>query len=187
MRSLKLEDSKSIDRAYFDNYGDEGYSKTYKKYTFSPEYIIEDLVDNNLDFETVLDVGCASGELVRDFRDLDVEAFGIENNPDILENNVAREYCVLMDMLDMSTIKDETFSVVYTNACMYLEPTDVLEVLKEMHRICSEGVYLCCPFLDTPDMFRDPYRKFLASREWWQKQFTAAGFEKATDNLYLKS
>jgi len=187
MKSLVLENSKNIDNNYFDNYGDIGYSKAYHKYTFSPEYIIQDLVDNDLEFDTLLDIGCASGELVRDFRKIGVKAYGIENNQDILNNSVAKEFCVLMDMLAMDSIKENTFDIVYNNACMYLDPKDVPRAVKGMHRICKKAVYLCCPFLDTPDMFSDPYRTFLASREWWKKQFQETGFKKINDNLYLKS
>jgi len=186
MKQIILEKNRKIDKSYFDNYGEIGYSKSYKKFTYTPEYIIQDTVDNHIFFDTLLDAGCASGELVRDFRKLGVRAYGIENNLDILKKSVAPEFCVHMDILNMSSIKDKTFSLVYTNALMYLDPKQILGVLKEMHRISELGVYLCCPFLDSPNYFEDKYRKFLATRKWWEDIFTRAGFEKINERIYIK-
>ena len=185
MKTLIIEDHKDIDNKYFDQYGDLGYSETYLRFTYSPEQIIRDMVNNDIDFETILDAGCASGELVRDFRRLGIKAYGIENNKDILKKSVAKNYCVYMDILDMSDIKDNTFDVVYSNALMYFYPQQIPSILKEFKRILKKAFYLCCPFSDNPVHFEDKYRKFLASKKWWEKQFIEAGFEKINENLYI--
>ena len=179
---------KKIDDTYFSNYGGGPYQKTYKSYTFSPEKIIKDLVYNDIDVKTLLDVGCASGELVRDFRRLGIDAFGIENNKEILNKSVVPEYCCYMDMTNLSSFKDKSFDVIYTNSFMYLLPQQIIPVLKQFKRVGIKGVYLCCPFLESysgiSDLPKDPFRTFLAKESWWEKQFEEAGFIRLNKNIY---
>lgn len=178
--------SKPIDFIYFKNYGGGEYSKTYQAYTASPLTIVADLLEKSIDPETLLDIGCASGELVRDFRKLGIKAYGIENNKEILLKSIIKKYCVLMDMLDLHKINDNTFDVIYSNSFMYLFPQQVLPVLKEIYRITKKAVYLCNPFLGDVFENQDPYCKFLASRNWWNTQFKEAGFFKVSYNIYKK-
>jgi len=176
--------TKPIDYNYFNNYGGNNYSKTYLIYTTDPLSVINEFIENDINFKTLLDAGCASGELVRDFRRYDIEAFGIENNKDILKKCIVPEYCTHMDIKDMSSIKDKTFDVIYVNSLMYLFPQEILSVLKEMKRISKKAVYLCNPFLGETPESSDPYRTFLATRNWWDKQFKEAGFLKLSGNVY---
>jgi len=182
------EQPKEIDLSYFDNYGGYNYQDSYRGYTVDPSQVIRSLADNQIFFDKLLDAGCASGELVRDFRRLGIDAFGIEKNKDILEKSVAPEHCVEMDLLDMSSIKDSTFQVIYVNSLMYIYPHLIEGILKEFHRICSKAVYLCNPYLEDNcgDTFHDPSRVFLASETWWEKQFQEASFYKIAENVYLK-
>ena len=175
-----------IDYAYFKNYGGGDFSEKYIEYTIPASVIISELYENNLPFETLLDIGCASGELVRDFRNLGIKAYGIENNKEILIRSIFPQYCVLMDMKDLSSIKKNSFDVVYSNSFMYLFPQEVLQVLKGIHRIVKKAVYLSNPFLEEAELTPDPYRKFLASRNWWDSQFKEAGFFKVSDTIFVK-
>lgn len=181
---VMLENDKNIDTNYFDNYGGASYSENYLAYTTSSEEIISTLKAINLSFQTILDIGCASGELVRDLREHGYLAYGIENNKEILKKSIIPKYCVLMDMTKMSSIKDNSFDIIYTNAMMYLKPNEVGQVLKEMHRITKKGVYFCNPYLEKTNYFNDPYRKFLATKQWWIFQFLKSGFIK-TDSPYV--
>jgi len=180
------EHPKEIDLNYFDNYGGHNYSYSYRGYTVEPSQVIASLATHNIIFDSLLDVGCASGELVRDFRRLGVKAFGIEKNKDILKKSVAPEYCVGMDLLDTSSIKLGSFEVIYVNSLMYIFPHFIEKILKEFHRICSKAVYLCNPYLEdnVGDTFHDPSRVFLATETWWTKQFQEAGFYKVAENIY---
>ena len=182
------EQPKEIDLSYFDNYGGHNYSESYRGYTVSPEQLIGLFVDCEIEFETLLDAGCASGELVRDFRRLGVKAYGIEKNQDILKKSVIPQFCTEMDLLDMSGIKNETFDIIYVNSLMYIYPHLVEGILKEFHRICNKAVYLCNPYLeeDYSNTFHDPSRVFLATKTWWTKQFQEANFEKSAENIYTK-
>ena len=176
---------KLIDKNYFDNYGGGDYSKTYLGYTTNPLIIINDLYDNEVYFETLLDAGCASGEMVKDFRELGIKAYGIENNKDALKNCIVPEYCSFMDIRDMASISKGSFDIVYCNSLMYLFPQEIIPILKEFKRISKKAVYLCNPFLGETLETNDVYRVFLATRKWWNKQFSEAGFTKLTDNIYL--
>lgn len=177
---------KPITQEYFTSYGGSGgYSNNYYKYTIAPEKVLSDLKKNNLPFNTLLDVGCASGELVKDFRDLGVRSYGIELNEDIMQESPVPEYCVLMDMRDLSTIKPDTFDVIYTNSMMYLFPQEILGVLKEFKRI-GNTTYLCVPFLNDYAS-EDKNRTFLGNRTWWDGQFKEAGFLKVSDSVFTRA
>lgn len=178
---------KRIDQNYFSNYGGDDYGINYINYTFHPMNILTQLTNKNIFFDTLLDAGCASGELVSDFRKYGIKAYGIENNKEILKKSVCPQYCTYGDLLDLSFIKDNTFDVIYCNAMMYLLPTQCLDVLKEFNRICTKAVFLCNPFLGETDKTSDHYRTFLATPKWWAKQFEEADFTKVTKNIYLKN
>lgn len=176
---------KKIDKDYFSNYGGNDYSKNYLRFTSNPKDIIVDLIYQGISFETLLDVGCASGELVRDFRRLGIDAYGIENNKQILKKSVSPKHCFYGDMFDLSNIGDGEYDIIYTNSLMYAFPNKVVGILSEFHRIANKAVYMCCPFLEeTPDLVNDPYRVFLAKKSWWKKQFKEANFKVISDCIY---
>lgn len=178
---------KNIDQKYFEDYGGMPYSQNYLNYTYPPMRILSDLKDSGITIESLLDLGCASGELVRDFRNLGVRAYGIDNNKEILNQNVIPQFCVHMDMTDLSTIKPNTFDCIYTNSLMYLYPNEILPTLQGIYPIVKKAVYLCTPFKGETELDSDPYRKFLASPTWWDKQFKEAGFFKtACSTVYSK-
>jgi len=183
------EHPKKIDSHYFNNYGGYNYSDSYKKYTVDPRNVVDSLVKHNIFFETLLDAGCASGELVSDFRRLGIGAFGIEKNEDILKKCVVPQFCTAMDLRDMSGIKNNSFDILYCNAAMYLFPQEILSVLKEFYRITNKAVFLCNPFLEEngSNTFSDPSRVFLATETWWEKQFKEADFKRITENIYQKN
>jgi len=178
---------KPIDKEYFNNYGGDKYSDIYLQYTTNPKIVIKDLLGHGIYFKKLLDVGCASGEVVRDFRRLGIDAYGIENNKTILKRCVVPKYCTFGDMYDLSAIKDNTFDVIYTNSLMYAWPMEILKILQAFHRITTHVVYLCCPFLDTIlDLNNDLYRTFIAKESWWDQQFKEAEFKKVSTNIYTK-
>jgi ubiquinone/menaquinone biosynthesis C-methylase UbiE len=180
---------KEIDSHYFKNYGGGNYSETYLNYTYNPVRVTEDLVNHGVHFKTLLDLGCASGELVVQFRKLGIKAYGIDNDPEILRKSVCPEYCKLLDMRDISSIPDKTFDVIYANSLMYVFPQELIGpqgILLQLKRICKKAVYLCNPFKGD-HVFQDPYRKFLATPSWWEAQFKECGFIKKTSRIYLKN
>jgi ubiquinone/menaquinone biosynthesis C-methylase UbiE len=89
-----------------------------------------------------------------------------------------------MDIRDLSIIPDDSFDVVYANSLMYLFPQEVKDTLKGMRRVVKGAVYLCNPFKGETDDFNDPYRKFLATKKWWAKQFNEAGCVKLSECVY---
>ena len=178
---------KKIDSSYFNNYGGDNYSETYLSYTYHPSIVITDLLLNDVVVKNLLDVGCASGQLVSDFRSYGIEAFGIDNNRDILARSVCPKYTQYGDLRDLSIFEDSSFDVIYANSLMYLMPQEVLPVLRELYRICANAVFLCNPFLGETKMSSDPYRTFLAKPLWWEKQFQEAGFKKGSKNVYTKN
>lgn len=185
---LLHENPRKIDHLYFENYGGDNYSRSYLNATTPPTKVIEDLIDVGIFLESLLDVGCASGELVRDFRRLGVKAFGIDNNKEILKKSVVPQFCKEMDLRDLSQIKSKAFSCIYANVLMYVYPSEIQDILKGFYRICEKAVYLCNPFLEDcyGNNFPDPSRVFLAKEVWWDKQFQETGFRKLAPSIYAK-
>lgn len=180
---------KNIDKDYFNDYGGDLYENNYSRYTYDPVRIIDDLVDHGIMPETLLDLGCATGHLVSDFRELGVRAYGIENDENIMAKSVCPQFCKVMDIRDLSSIKDAQFDIIYANSLMYFMPQELTGehgILKDLHRICHKAVYLCNPFKGETYLSSDPYRKFLAKPSWWAKQFEEAGFKKLTNRIYKK-
>lgn len=176
---------KKIDDKYFNEYGGGHYSKNYLDYTYHPFSVISQFNKYGISFKTLLDAGCASGELVKDFRKRGIEAYGFDNNPEVIKNNVCPDFCFLGDLRNLKEIK-EKYDVIYLNSAMYLFPHEVEGVLKDLHSICNVGVFLCNPFLGETNPTNDPYRTFLAKPIWWDKQFSEANFYKKDKNIYLK-
>lgn len=179
---------KKIDSNYFNNYGGDTYENNFWRFTYNPMRVIDDLVDHGIMPDSLLDLGCASGQLVKSFRDLGVKAYGIDNDVNILNKSVCPKFCKLMDIHDLSSIKDNTFDIIFANSLMYVFPQKLIGdgVLKELHRISKKAVYLCNPFKGETNIASDPYRKFLATENWWASQFKEAGFEKITKKIYKR-
>lgn len=179
-------DFKNIDDDYFNNYGGDYYSNSYLKYTYHPKIVISNLNKNGIFFKTLLDAGCASGELVQDFRKLGVEAYGIDNNKKIISKSICPYYTAHLDIKNIDSLKENFFDIIYLNSLMYLLPQEILPVLNKIFKVCSKAVYFCNPLLGETNQNSDKYRKFLAKQSWWDKQFLEAGFKKITKNIYTK-
>lgn len=182
---FKTFEFKDIDPNYFKQYGGDTYSKNYQNYTLPASNIIEDLIYHDISFDTILDIGCASGELVRDFRDLGVKAYGIEKNQYIMKKNIMQKYCITLDLKYIGILGKDVFDVGYANSLMYLFPQEIPNVLKDFYKVFKSAIYLWTPFTNDPP-FPDPYRKFVASENWWRNHFEEAGFKKLTRYLYSK-
>jgi 2-polyprenyl-3-methyl-5-hydroxy-6-metoxy-1,4-benzoquinol methylase len=177
---------KSIDDNYFNNYGGDYYSNSYLRYTYHPKIVLKNLNKQGIFFKTLLDAGCASGELVSDFRKLGIEAYGIDNNKKILEKSICPSYTSYLDIKNIDFLKENFFDVIYLNSLMYLLPQEILPTLNKIFKVCSKAVYFCNPLLNETSLNSDKYRKFLAKQSWWDKQFLEAGFQKVTKNIYTK-
>jgi SAM-dependent methyltransferase len=177
---------RDIDDSYFDNYGGLSYPDNYLKFTYPAHVVLKKLKEANIRPNKILDAGCASGELVADFIKLGIEAIGIDNNREILKKSVCPKHTFFGDIRDLDNFKNDYFDVVYANSLMYLMPQEIIVTLKKIHRVCSQGVFLCNPFLGETAMKSDVYRKFLAKPAWWDKQFIEAGFKKFNKEIYLK-
>lgn len=180
-----LENTNSdIDKSYFNNYGGGHYLDTYKNHTFTADEIIQDIRLQGESISTLLDLGCAYGNLVRDFRELGIRAYGLDNIEEVILNSVVPKYCFKMDIRDLDKV-DFKFDLVYSNSLMYLYPQEIPQILNKIHKICGRYFYLCVPFLEDT-YFQDTYRKFLASRVWWEISLKNQGFLKIKQNLYTK-
>lgn len=177
---------KEIDKNYFDNYGGKSYSENYLRFTYPASVVLRKLKEANIIPETILDAGCASGELVADFIKLGIEAKGIDNNKEILKKSVCPNHTFYGDIRNLDNFDKNEFDVIYLNSLMYLMPQEVGNVLKKINLICSKGVFFCNPFLNETDNKSDLYRKFLAKPSWWDKQFQEANFKKFSKEIYLK-
>jgi len=190
---MKIEvNSKALDinQEYFDKYCANGdsYARGYRFYTTMPTKLLADCAALNIIVDTILDVGCATGELVKDYLNLGIFAMGIDNSTYAIEHNIcSKSFCFQADMRKlMMHFKENSFDIVYTNSLMYLPSEDVPLALKQMYTISKYGVYWNAGYLGE-SVTPDHYRKFTADRAWWKTKFENAGFEDSRSNrLWLK-
>jgi SAM-dependent methyltransferase len=175
-----------IDGDYFNNYGGKDYSENYSKFTYSAEYVLKKLKEAKIYPDSILDAGCASGELVADFLKFGINALGFDNNKEVLKKSVCPLHTFYGDLRKIDNLEGNYFDVIYLNSLMYLYPQEILPTLKKIHKICDKAVFLCTPFLGQTGMRSDIYRKFLAKPSWWDSQFKEANFKKFNKEIYLK-
>jgi uridylate kinase len=124
-----------------------------------------------------LDVGCGTGELIRNLRKLGVDAYGVEISKDAIEmvDPSVRQYVKEGDILNLPYKKDE-FDLVYTfDVLQHIEQSNLRKAIKELVKVSrklvlnkiytKENIYLRLFH------YRDFSRISIFSRKYWQKLF----------------
>ena len=173
--------SELYNKSYYENYGTLGTEWDYgdgivKEYF---RVLAKEIVDD-LAPKTVLDVGCAWGFLVEAFRDLGVEAYGVDISPYAISRvrDDIKPYCVagsIMDDLPKSFPK--RFDLVIT-----------VEMIEHLHEEeCLPAIEKLCSYSDrvivssTSDDITDPTHYNVQQPEYWVKKFAQFGYFNRPD------
>jgi SAM-dependent methyltransferase len=133
-----------VSHDYFEFYdGNKSYEQSFHEY-FDAKYTVDLIreVWKRKPPYRLLDVGSASGLTLKEFQELGVEAWGIENNAHIHRRTPAalRRRNLLGDVRSLPFASD-FFDFAYETCLCYLPPRDVEQAIRELHRVVKIGVH----------------------------------------------
>ena len=198
-----------FDEKYFQSGSEKGTAYTnYKQSAHNSPTFREIAVSLGEVFQPrrVLEIGCATGIIVRHLNDLGCEAHGIDVSEWAVEN--AEHPNVKLASADQLPFPDSYFDLVMS--CHSLEhlPASVFEPsIKEICRVASEFLFHMLPMVGTPpyigdpetvrqNLRKDPTHQQLHTREDWVGRFAQFGclpvpacilFENETSNVELST
>jgi monoamine oxidase len=165
--------SAKIDRPYFDNYRGRGvYADVWNEFTD-----VKHLLDIfTLGFgekpKKLLITGSASGQIVQAFRDLGVDAWGLESSKYIHDKTpeALKKYNKLGSIQDIP-YGDEQFDYVYETALAYVNPRFTHKTVAEIHRVSKKGVFFGTITSDLSNQIFDKYDLMRGVKKistWWE-------------------
>jgi ubiquinone/menaquinone biosynthesis C-methylase UbiE len=179
--------ARKFDKDFFD--GDRNFG--YGGFSYNPKYwteVVKDFVEfyNLKDGSKILDVGCAKGYMLFDFKKLnpnfklygiDVSSYAIENSKEEVKN------CLKVANAKNLEFEDDYFDLVISiNTIHNLEKKECLNALKEIQRVTKKNSFI------TVDAFRDEEEKqkmyawnltakTIMSVDEWKEFFNEANFK----------
>lgn len=126
--------------------------------------------------ESVLDVGCAYGFVVKRFQDLGIPATGIEYSPFAVSQAVTKNIFE-GDVRDLSRFKNNSFDLVLgTELLEHIPEDDLFKAVKEMYRVskCFIFLLICTSnseHIESRGGKGDPSHITLKPRWWWESLF----------------
>jgi len=116
--------------------------------------------------QSILEIGCASGKLIKQFTNRDIFALGIEISPYIVgkAEEEIKPHLIMGDIRkDLAQFSDKRFDVVVSHMTLtYLSETDIEKLIPELNRISKKQVHLIQEAPDTRFNISHPI-------EWWGK------------------
>jgi ubiquinone/menaquinone biosynthesis C-methylase UbiE len=174
-----------FDEAYFQTGQERGTA--YRNYlTVSPNQpIFAEIAEACFAFRPrrALEIGCATGVVVRRLNDKGVEAHGIDVSKWAIGNR--QHPNVILAGAEDLPFPDNHFDFVYSTHSLEHIPTDVAErAFREMGRVSApnathfhtlpvlgRGPYLGDPAVVTAQLKNDPTHNLLFDEAWWLAQF----------------
>ena len=158
------------------------YWKQNKKKVTSWSYGIN-IVDNllsNYEFESVLDAGCGSGDVVRYLLSKGYDAKGIELSDSVLKDfagDMLKKGFVQQGSLMELPFKDNEFDVVFSSEVLeHIDEEDIPKVVAELTRVSKKIIFLTISL--RPSSNFNKYHINLKPRLWWENQFSQHSFTK---------
>lgn len=157
----------------------------YMNSEFGAKYV--SAVCNSFDFESVLDVGCAKGFALDEFKKYGIKTFGCDVSKEAL-SVCGHEHQVLTPKRPLP-FKDKEFDLVFcTDVLEHLEEPDAIQLIKELERVASKYIFATICFRPSQafkprvalsalsqeqiDLCNTEWHLTIKPREWWESQFT---------------
>lgn len=143
-------------------------------------------------FKKVLVLGCARGYLVKAFRDIGFEAYGVDISEWAIEQCAkgVEEYVLCGDICDLSKWADNEFDLVI--ALDVLEHITVPDLYKALDEAVRVGRMMCVDVPIAPDDSKpdqsdgtDKSHVSIYSKEWWIYRFLERGQELFKSQPYV--
>lgn len=184
---MNIETGEEYNSDYFNN-GEELGISLYKNYRWMPELtinlaknIITHLNIQNKD--TVLDIGCAKGYLVKALRILNIKAYGCDISKYAITNcdQDVKKYCIHITNYPQD-IKHKQFSwIISKDVIEHMDEVTIYEFLKNSH-IVTKKMFHIIPLGDGKNPIIEQYaldktHKTFQTKEWWLKTFREFGWK----------
>lgn len=147
------------------------------------------LKNQGIKFTKCLDVGCGTGQGIKEMRDAGYDIWGadIADNKSIWESFGVGDYCVTAPAHKMP-YKDNEFDLVMCSEVMEHIPEHMIEdSLREMYRVGSDlFIFTICLELEKQPLLGFIHTHLtVKDKVWWIKKLSKAGFKKMKydDNL----
>jgi cyclopropane fatty-acyl-phospholipid synthase-like methyltransferase len=195
---LQRETRSKYDEDYFERGIITGKS-CYMYYSWMPEqtlrmvyYLIMQLPIETSD--RVLDFGCAKGFLVKAFRILDIEAYGVDVSEYAISkvDNEVKEYCDLIDGFSFNF--DLLFDWTISKDVFEHIPDDQLEIICPYLSTRIKKMFVVVPLAAEntkgrfliPEYNRDTTHATARDAQWWKEFFGSNGWEVLSCDFSFK-
>jgi SAM-dependent methyltransferase len=187
----------SLSRDYFDYYdGDRSYEECFDDY-FGAEYTAEliEIVWGAKSPYRLLDAGSANGMTLAALKEVDIEAWGVENNKYIHSKTLPewQDKNLLASVRDMP-FEDNFFDFIYETCLCYVPREEIEPAIRELNRVTRRGLIFgsltsdVSPYtLQNNDDLFDGTETLNTTQEW-SKLILKNGFQLAVaDERVLES
>jgi hypothetical protein len=169
-----------VEKSYFENYCQAGsYAHNYLFYS-GIEHCIHIVDQLGLRIDSVMVLGAATGEVLRDFerawgirpQGCEISRWAHRRIPPELRSSIA---CADMRRyVPECAARGRRVDLIFSNSLVYLEAREVTDFLKQCRELCRYFHFLS----STSESFEpsDTHRRTLRPRRWWRERFVDAGF-----------
>ena len=178
--------SEEIKKVFNKDYFEDGVRKrvsAYEQYRWMPERTIREAssIINNIQFNTVLDFGCAKGFMVYAMRLLGKEAHGVDVSQYAVENchPKVQKYLSIID--NSEDIKGGWDLIIAKDVLEHIPKEEVLDTLKSLRNRCKT-IFIAVPLGDGQRYRIREYEMDITHvtkepEEWWLTTIVQAGFK----------
>ena len=161
----------------YENLYQQGY---HSDLSFSNAKDLVAWIKSNLQFSSILDIGCSNGWALQQFADGEIELAGLDPSQTAIDYCKAKGIEATVGCAHELPFKDNQFELVISTDCLeHVCPEHVSDSIKEIHRVAEKYIALkICPNVDEGDW------KKLAGHDlhltvkplrWWKREFTKHG------------
>ena len=198
--SMNADQNDYFDEAYFQRGAERGTA--YRDYaqaaSQSPTFHeIAEAVTHVFQPKRSLEIGCATGSIVRSLNQLGVDAHGIDVSDwavaNRLHDNIVRASAAELPF------EDGSFDLIYSSHALEHVPASLIDaVMTEISRVSEDAAYQfhMLPIIGTypydydeelarANLRADPTHNILEPRRWWLERWRCAGWHSAPMNICL--
>lgn len=182
-----------FDQDYYENGVKKGISG-YENYHWMPTRSIPEAITicENINFQTVIDFGCAKGFLVHALNLLGKNAIGVDISEYALQHCLpqVKDKVHLLDK-PLSEMGLKTDLLIAKDVLEHIPEENIDGVLSEFYQVCDQA-FLVIPLGDN-DLFRireyeiDKTHVTRKDEEWWFNKIKKAGFKLKYFNYHFGS
>ncbi|MFC0203445.1 class I SAM-dependent methyltransferase [Novosphingobium soli] len=194
------EDGSYFDEAYFERGWERGTAYVGYRESAASNAIFRELgrgIKEIFQPRRTLEIGCATGAIVRELNGMAVDAFGIDVSSWAVAN--ALDPKVSLASAAALPFADNTFDVVYSSHALEHLPDEIYaKAFAEIDRVCGPRAvqFHMLPIIGTypydydpdaarRDLRKDPTHSLLMPMDWWIRQWEDLGWRQVAASVLL--